>query len=89
VSLFAARPIGAHNRHLTFVALRIVMMEYLTTSGRLSVPCGDNKRLSRTVFSASRWLGASVLPVRRRHQVTTLLKSIGGQIIGARRRFTI
>jgi len=34
-------------------------------------------RLAKTVFSASRWLGASVLPVRPSHHATAWSKSIG------------
>src|ERR1019366_8327010 len=84
VSLFAARPVGAHSRHFTFFALRIVKIELtkvvLPTPGP---PVITTTRFSRTVFSASRWLGASVLPVLCWHQVTAFSKSIGGEIIGA------
>ena len=79
VSRFAARPVGAHNRHFTFFALRMVKMELtkvvLPTPGP---PVMTTTRFSRTVFSASRWLGASVLLVRCWHQVTAFSKSIGG-----------
>ena len=79
VSLFAARPVGAHCRHFTFFALRIVRMELTNvvfpTPGP---PVMITTRFSRTVFSASRWLGASVLPVRCWHHVTAFSKSISG-----------
>src|SRR6266446_10739977 len=68
VSRFAALPVGAHSRHFTPLALRISRMEFTSvvfpTPGP---PVITTIRFARTVFSASRWLGASVLPVRRSH----------------------
>jgi hypothetical protein len=79
VSRFAARPVGAQSRHFTFFTLGIVKMELtnvvLPTPGP---PVITTTRFSRTVFSASRWLGASVLLVLCWHQVMAFSKSIGG-----------
>jgi hypothetical protein len=41
-------------------------------------PVMTTARLVRTVFHASRWLGARVLRVRYSHQLTALAKSIDG-----------
>jgi hypothetical protein len=55
VSRFAALPVGAHSRHLTFLALRIIRIEFtsvvLPTPGP---PVITTIRFPRTVFSASR-----------------------------------
>ena len=79
VSRFAARPVGAHSRHFTPLARRIIRMEFtsvvLPTPGP---PVMTTTRFARTVFSASRWLGASVLPVCCSHHATAFSKSIGG-----------
>ena len=79
VSRFAARPVGAHRRHLTPLARRIIRIEFTTvvlpTPGP---PVMTTTRFARTAFSASRWLGASVLPARCSHHATALSKSIGG-----------
>ena len=79
VSRFAARPVGAHSKHFTPLARRIIRIEFtsvvLPTPGP---PVMTTTRFPKTVFSASRWLGASVLPVRRSHHATALSKSIGG-----------
>jgi len=79
VSRFAARPVGAQSRHFTPFARRIIRIEFtsvvLPTPGP---PVITTTRLDRTVFSASRWVGASALPVRRSHHASALSKSIGG-----------
>ena len=79
VSRFAARPVGAHSRHFMPLARRISRIEFtsvvLPTPGP---PVMTTTRLARTVFSASRWLGASVFRVRRSHHATAFSKSIGG-----------
>ena len=74
------RPAGGRTeRHFTFLALRIIRIEFtsvvLPTPGP---PVMITTRLVRTVFSASRWLGASVFPVRCSHQATAFSKSIAG-----------
>ena len=79
VSRFAARPVGAHSRHFTPLARRIIRIEFtsvvLPTPGP---PVMTTTRFASTVFSASRWLGASVFPVWRSHHATALSKSIAG-----------
>src|SRR5437879_13677315 len=84
VSRFAARPVGAHSKHRTSLARRIIRMEFtsvvLPTPGP---PVITTIRFASTVFSASRWLGASVLPVLRSHHATAFSKSIGGWIVSA------
>ena len=79
VRRFAARPVGAHNRHFTFLARRINRIEFtnvvLPTPGP---PVMTATRLVRTVFNASRWLGARVFPVFVSHQATAFSKSIFG-----------
>ena len=79
VSLFAALPVGAHSMHFTPLARRIIRIEFTSvvfpTPGP---PVTTTTRFERTVFRASRWLGASALPVRRSHQAIALSKSIGG-----------
>jgi hypothetical protein len=79
VSRFAARPVGAHSRHFTFLALRMRRIEFtrvvLPTPGP---PVMMAARLVRTVFNASRWLGASVFPVCFSTQVAAFSKLIFG-----------
>src|SRR5438552_8894879 len=81
VSRFAARPVGAHSMHFTPLARSNIRIEFtsvvLPTPGP---PVLSRTRLPRTVFSASRWLGASVLPVRCSHHAPAFSYSIGGYI---------
>ena len=79
VSRFAARPVGAHSRHFTPLTRKIIRIEFTSvvfpTPGP---PVITTIRFPRTVFSAARWLGARVLPVRPSHHATAFSKSIGG-----------
>ena len=63
-SRFAALPVGAHSRHFTPLARRIVRIEFtrvvLPTPGP---PVMITTRQVSAVWRASLWLGASVLPV--------------------------
>jgi len=79
VSRFAALPVGAQSRQFTFLARRINRIEFtnvvLPTPGP---PVMIATRLVRTVFNASRWLGARVFPVFVSHQTTAFSNSILG-----------
>src|ERR1039458_7318026 len=74
------RAVGARCRHFTPFARRIRRIEFtnvvLPTPGPPEI---TTIRFPRTVFSASRWLGASLLRVRTSHHATALSKSIGGE----------
>ena len=63
-SRLAARPVGAQSRHRTFLARRIsrtaLTKVVLPTPGP---PVMMSARLVSASFTASRWLGASSLPV--------------------------
>jgi hypothetical protein len=83
-SRFAALPVGAHSRHFTPLARRIVSIEFtrvvLPTPGP---PVMITTRQVSAVWRASLWLGASVLPVLASHHCTAFSKSIGGYAGGA------
>jgi len=66
VSRLAARPVGAHSRHFTPLGRRVIGIEF-TSAVLPGPPVMTTTRFDRTVFRASRWLWASVLPVRRSH----------------------
>ena len=76
---FAARPVGAHNRHLTFLALKTGRIAFarvvLPTPGP---PVMMSDRLVSACLSAACWLGASSLPTFCWHQTMAFPKSIGG-----------
>jgi hypothetical protein len=79
VRRFAALPVGAHNRHFTFLARRISRIELTSVVLPLpGPPVMIASRLVSTVFSACRWLGARIFPVFSSHQATAFSKSILG-----------
>src|SRR5207249_11362486 len=71
-----ARPVGAHSMHFTPLARRIIRIEFtsvvLPTPGP---PVMTTTRFATAIFTASRWLGARVLPVCRSEEHTSELQS--------------
>jgi hypothetical protein len=86
----AALPVGAQSRHRTFLARRINRMaltKVVLPTPR--PPVMTKARLDRASLSASRWPGASSLPVFCWHQTTAFSKSISENVDGELARFLI
>src|SRR6202008_1810121 len=85
---FAARPVGAHSKQLSFFARRINRIESTSVVFPTPGPPVITKTRDSSAFlRASRCVDASSLPVFRWHQAIAFSTSIGGKHDGALANF--